>query len=56
MRKTILTTVMLALTISQEPGGGGAAAWRISHQMDSVECLEKTDYHSKSRNTLIIFI
>ena len=35
----------VALTIAQEPGGGGAAAWRISHQMDSVECLEKTDYH-----------
>jgi hypothetical protein len=35
----------IALTIAQEPGGGGAAAWRISHQQDSVECLEKTDYH-----------
>lgn len=35
----------IALTIAQEPGGGGAAAWRLSHQMDSVECLEKTDYH-----------
>ena len=35
----------IALTIAQEPGGGGAAAWRVSHQMDSVECLEKTDYH-----------
>ncbi len=35
----------IALTIAQEPGGGGAAAWRISHQMDSVECLDKTDYH-----------
>ena len=35
----------VALTIAQEPGGGGAAAWRISHQMDSVESLEKTDYH-----------
>jgi len=35
----------VALTIAQEPGGGGAAAWRISHKMDSVECLEKTDYH-----------
>ena len=35
----------IALTIAQEPGGGGAASWRISHQMDSVECLEKTDYH-----------
>lgn len=35
----------VALTIAQEPGGGGAAAWRLSHQMDSVECLDKTDYH-----------
>lgn len=35
----------IALTIAQEPGGGGAATWRISHQLDSVECLEKTDYH-----------
>ena len=35
----------IALTIAQEPGGGGAAAWRVSHQLDSVECLEKTDYH-----------
>ena len=35
----------IALTIAQEPGGGGAAAWRISHQLDSVECLDKTDYH-----------
>ena len=35
----------VALTIAQEPGGGGAAAWRVSHQTDSVECLEKTDYH-----------
>ena len=26
----------IALTIAQEPGGGGAAAWRLSHQMDSV--------------------
>ena len=35
----------VALVITQEPGGGGAAAWRVSHQVDSVECLEKTDYH-----------
>lgn len=35
----------VALTIAQEPGGGGAAAWRVSHQMDGVESLEKTDYH-----------
>ena len=35
----------IALTIAQEPGGGGAAAWRVSHRMDSVECLDKTDYH-----------
>lgn len=35
----------VALTIAQEPGGGGAAAWRVSHLMDGVESLEKTDYH-----------
>jgi len=35
----------VALTIAQEPGGGGAAAWRISHRLDSVENLDKTDYH-----------
>jgi hypothetical protein len=33
------------LTIAQEPGGGGAAAWRISQQSDSVENINKTDYH-----------
>lgn len=35
----------VALTIAQEPGGGGAAAWRVSHLRDSVENLDKTDYH-----------
>lgn len=35
----------VALTIAQEPGGGGAAAWRISHTLDEVEDLDKTDYH-----------
>ena len=35
----------VALTIAQEPGGGGAAAWRASHGKDSVETLERTDYH-----------
>lgn len=35
----------IALTIAQEPGGGGAAAWRVSHTMDEVESLERTDYH-----------
>ena len=35
----------IALTIAQEPGGGGAAAWRASHTMDEVENLDKTDYH-----------
>ena len=35
----------VALTIAQEPGGGGAAAWRASHKKDSVENLERTDYH-----------
>ena len=35
----------IALTITQEPGGGGAAAWRASYPKDSVENLDKTDYH-----------
>lgn len=35
----------VVLTIAQEPGGGGAAAWRYSHLQDSVENLDKTDYH-----------
>lgn len=48
----------IALTIAQEPGGGGAAAWRVSHQGNgtaawsrayqkagSVETLDATDYN-----------
>ena len=35
----------IALTIAQEPGGGGAAAWRLSHGADSVENIDRTDYH-----------
>ncbi|MBQ8713196.1 MAG: hypothetical protein IJ551_10330 [Prevotella sp.] len=35
----------VALTIAQEPGGGGAAAWRVSHDYDDVENIDKTDYH-----------
>ena len=36
----------VALTIAQEPGGGGAAAWRTSHELaDTVETLDRTDYH-----------
>ncbi|MCR5819763.1 MAG: hypothetical protein K6F94_02265 [Bacteroidaceae bacterium] len=35
----------IALTISQEPGGGGAAAWRVSHTLQGVEDLDHTDYH-----------
>ncbi|MCR5132182.1 MAG: hypothetical protein K6C10_12070 [Prevotella sp.] len=35
----------VALTISQEPGGGGAAAWRASHLLTEVEDLDHTDYH-----------
>ncbi len=32
----------IALTISQEPGGGGAAAWRVSETLTSVETLGAT--------------
>jgi len=35
----------VCLTISQEPGGGGAAAWRVSHTLEKVEDLDHTDYH-----------
>ena len=35
----------VALTIAQEPGGGGAAAWRISHLQNDVENIDRTDYH-----------
>ena len=35
----------VALTIAQEPGGGGAAAWRKSHESkENVENIDKTDY------------
>ena len=39
----------VALTIAQEPGGGGAAAWRTSHESTlagkNLEDIDKTDYH-----------
>lgn len=35
----------VALTIPQEPGGGGAAAWRVSHTLTEVESQERTDYN-----------
>ena len=44
----------IALTIAQEPGGGGAAAWRFSRVLNKdvlnagdsgVESLDRTDYH-----------
>lgn len=35
----------VALTIAQEPGGGGCASWRLSHTLEGVEDLDKTDYH-----------
>ena len=36
----------IALTIAQEPGGGGAAAWRVSHNIEEeCETLERTDYN-----------
>lgn len=35
----------VALTIAQEPGGGGAAAWRVSRTLGNVETLDKTDYN-----------
>lgn len=35
----------IALTIAQEPGGGGAAAWRVSETLGEVETIGRTDYH-----------
>lgn len=35
----------VALTIAQEPGGGGAASWRFSRTLGNVENLDKTDYN-----------
>ena len=36
----------VALVIAQEPGGGGAAAWRKSYESaENVEDIDKTDYH-----------
>lgn len=35
----------VALTIAQEPGGGGAASWRVSNTLGNVETLDKTDYN-----------
>ena len=39
----------VALVVAQEPGGGGAAAWRTSHESTlagkNLEDLDKTDYH-----------
>ena len=34
----------IALTIAQEPGGGGAAAWRVSETLGEVEKLGRTNY------------
>lgn len=35
----------VALTIAQEPGGGGVASWRVSHELEGVEDLDHTDFH-----------
>jgi hypothetical protein len=35
----------IALTISQESGGGGYTSWRVSETLGSVENLGATDYH-----------
>lgn len=34
----------IALTIAQEPGGGGAAAWRVSETLGRVETLGRTSH------------
>ena len=35
----------IALVIAQEPGGGGADAWRVSETLGHVETLGNTDHH-----------
>ncbi len=39
----------IALVVAQEPGGGGAASWRASHEFTlagkNLEDIDKTDYH-----------
>lgn len=38
----------IALTVAQENGGGGAGAWRVSHEIEangSVEKIDNTDYN-----------
>ena len=39
----------IALVVAQEPGGGGAASWRKSHELTlagrHLEDIDKTDYH-----------
>jgi hypothetical protein len=34
----------IALTIAQESGGGGAAAWRVSETLGEVETLGRTNF------------
>ena len=34
----------IALTIAQEPGGGGVDAWRVSETLENVETLGRTNY------------
>ena len=34
----------IALTIAQEPGGGGTAAWRVSETLGEVETLGRTNH------------
>lgn len=47
----------IALTIAQESGGGGAPAWRVSHNIEpngSVEKIDNTDY-SWFRDSMRLF-
>lgn len=34
----------IALTIAQEPGGGGVDAWRVNETLGNVETIERTNY------------
>lgn len=44
----------IALTIAQEPGGGGAAAWRVSETLGEVETLGRTS-HAWFKESMFMF-
>lgn len=41
---SIISILRIALTIAQEPGGGGVDAWRVSETLGNVETLGRTNF------------